>query len=322
MPLRVTCPECSKELNAPDELAGKMVACPRCQKQFPVKGGVQVANQANVFPPGFEPASASAPTPPPPPAAAQPAGSTPAGAAKFILPAADPPQTPPASGQKASNPPPVPPTPPRTTAPPSPPQQPRTTPTPADPPAESTTVRRRRDMERGSGKRSLQQATFITAAPVETNVPLGADGKLPDLHLTEEKQKDDTAEEKPRSPLLVIAALTISVGMSVLMLVFDFESTAAPVRSKEVYRQDLVEHYTQPTDGGELKPYQKNLRAALQAHNRGDSRIEKIYLRRVLDMMEAEDVSPTRGITGKAQGEYPASDEHLRSTISQLLREE
>jgi len=331
MPLKVTCPDCSKELNATEDLVGKLVACPRCQKQFPVAAGAPAANQSSAFPPGFEPPSPPSPaavTPPPTPSAAgQSAAPAPSGAAQFIAPAAEPrtavtPPEPTAGAVSASA------FPPGANA--SPPasaslasRQPPPPPSSVTPPASVESAKaQRRDMSRGSGSRSVQAATFVTAAPVQTNVALGADGKLPDLQLTEAKRKDDQAAEQPRSPLLVIAALTVSVGMSVLMLVVDFDTAASPTRSKVQYRQDIEEHYTQPAfKGGELESYQKNLRAALQAHNRGDSRVEKIYLHRVLDMMEAEDVSPTRGITGRAEGEYPVSDEHLRKTISQLLQD-
>jgi hypothetical protein len=42
MPVRVACP-CGQSLNVPDQLAGKVVKCPKCQKGVSVPGGVKPA---------------------------------------------------------------------------------------------------------------------------------------------------------------------------------------------------------------------------------------------------------------------------------------
>ncbi|MHC4664277.1 MAG: zinc ribbon domain-containing protein [Planctomycetota bacterium] len=41
MPIPVTCPECGKQVNAPDKFAGKRVKCPDCKNpmQIPAGGG-------------------------------------------------------------------------------------------------------------------------------------------------------------------------------------------------------------------------------------------------------------------------------------------
>lgn len=43
MPIVVSCPQCGRKLNAPDELAGKRVKCPQCSSAVQVPGGAAAA---------------------------------------------------------------------------------------------------------------------------------------------------------------------------------------------------------------------------------------------------------------------------------------
>lgn len=46
MPIRFTCPGCSKTFNAPDKAAGKQIQCPSCSTALVVPGGAVVAAAA------------------------------------------------------------------------------------------------------------------------------------------------------------------------------------------------------------------------------------------------------------------------------------
>jgi hypothetical protein len=50
MPVRVACP-CGQTLNVPDQLAGKVVKCPKCQKGVSVPGGAKAAAAKPAVPP-------------------------------------------------------------------------------------------------------------------------------------------------------------------------------------------------------------------------------------------------------------------------------
>src|SRR5262245_42215320 len=64
MPIKVQC-ECGKAFAAKDELAGKTVKCPGCQKPLKIPGGAATPAAAAPKPGGAKPAAAkSAPTKP------------------------------------------------------------------------------------------------------------------------------------------------------------------------------------------------------------------------------------------------------------------
>lgn len=64
MSRQITCPNCGKQLNVPEELLGKKVACPRCSNQFRFtqEGGSDLSSvvvvtppDPNLYPPGAMP---------------------------------------------------------------------------------------------------------------------------------------------------------------------------------------------------------------------------------------------------------------------------
>jgi hypothetical protein len=67
MPVNIQCPRCNKELSAPEELIGKVAACPRCNTQFPVTVNVRssapsmLAAPATSIPSNMPPSTGSSP---------------------------------------------------------------------------------------------------------------------------------------------------------------------------------------------------------------------------------------------------------------------
>ena len=76
MPQTVKCPRCGKELIAPDELIGKVAACPQCHEPIPITGSIRgstppsttnsptMATVATNLPPTAAPTAAVLPPPP------------------------------------------------------------------------------------------------------------------------------------------------------------------------------------------------------------------------------------------------------------------
>ena len=61
----ITCPECTKHLQVPDELIGKKVQCPECKHAFVAKAEVETVSVSTK--PSATSKSSPAPPPPPPP---------------------------------------------------------------------------------------------------------------------------------------------------------------------------------------------------------------------------------------------------------------
>src|SRR5687768_5065961 len=55
MPVRVTCPSCSAQLNVKDELAGRMVKCPKCGNTMTVPAATPDAPPDLTTPPPLPP---------------------------------------------------------------------------------------------------------------------------------------------------------------------------------------------------------------------------------------------------------------------------
>jgi hypothetical protein len=139
---------------------------------------------------------------------------------------------------------------------------------------------------------------------------------LPALHLAESQAKPKAASAATRGPLMVIA-LIVSVGASLLMLFWE----PAPPRNtsstqRDAWQQLEVLYFG---DGANPKPYQQLLRQAQQAHNKQDRKQEAELLRRVLDLLHAEQPNPEFGVTGY-QTPQPPNDEHLEEQVMTLLR--
>lgn len=179
-----------------------------------------------------------------------------------------------------------------------------------------------RDTEKSGHKKSKKSvAKFIRDKGGEALVKLGADGKLPELELSElsekqvEKQQRQQQQQKKQSdPTILFIALGVSFFMSIGMLLIDPGQFSGSERSVATARLDLQKFYENPQDQ-ELKLYQLELREARLAHARGDRQQEKQHYRNVLKLLNSEDVNPQMGMTGRG----PAADEELRKILAVLL---
>jgi hypothetical protein len=157
-------------------------------------------------------------------------------------------------------------------------------------------------------------AKFITNREGDALVQLGADGKLPELSLQEDRQTSTkTTKKKASNPNILYAALAASFFVSIMILLLDtsgFET--APVKVESV-RKDITKFYEKP--GQEPHKYQLELRQAELAHAKADYKKEKLHYRRVLFMLQAQDTNPLKGLTGDG----PTTDEELKTLVISLL---
>jgi hypothetical protein len=171
-------------------------------------------------------------------------------------------------------------------------------------------------------------ARFITAETAESRLQL-ADGKLPELHLreggkAEKKAADAEDKSKTVNPLVMFAALSLSVVFSIILVMVDFNPpNRSTVRAQDAARAQIKRNYFGDQDlytnlqtAKPLKPYQILLREAQQAHTRGDAKTERACYRKVLDMLRAERETFARGVTGSRE-----NDKQLEEHISTLLND-
>jgi DNA-directed RNA polymerase subunit RPC12/RpoP len=359
MPLRVSCPSCSKELNAPDALIGQLVACPRCSHKFQVSGvpdnvpagvGAPVPpaaphppnqSDANLLPPR---AADSAQVLPPPPASGG-ANSSTANLERISLgplPTAQPKsaEQPPASQQTSVGSPQLPPSGAATfkTLPPqAPPAEVQNAPTTGNAPPNTASAPATPKVAKFKGapapadpppekpakkKREVKQAKFVASGAVATRINLGEDGQLPNLVVADTQEVIVVDEEgSSTSPLLMIGVLVFSVLMSVFMLLAPESSDESESTSK----QDAIEHLqvNYIGTGPELKPYQKLLRDGLQAQRRGDAKAARTAYRSVLGMLRAE-TSSEMGLTAPkwADPTTAPNDTDLEKHLNILLADD
>jgi predicted lipid-binding transport protein (Tim44 family) len=162
----------------------------------------------------------------------------------------------------------------------------------------------------GSSKVARFVATEKTAAPsaVQPN------GQLPDLALAERVARKPEQSSSSGNPALLVVALCLSFGMSLLLLVADLSPRAGESRRKLDARQEIQEKFIRnahnPRD-----TWQALLRRAQQAYARGDRAEEARLYREVLKLLHSEHVDRFTGVTGS-----PASDRELRRLIGEILR--
>ena len=223
MQVKVACPNCGKELKAPQQLWGKRVACPSCSQSFRV-------------------GNAEAPAPVAP------------GAGDF-----------------------------------------RVAPPPVD--------------------RRGQAARFIVDHAAETQLQLGADGRLPQLlfetpEAEVEQQKQETHDS---NPLMLIGVLCFSVTLSVILLVFEPPESASSSAAQAQARAHIKQNYFGRE--GQVLPYQRLLRDAYSAN---DSAAERRLYREVLNRLKDDSLPPT-GLTGAKIGENAPNDLDLETQLIILL---
>lgn len=156
-------------------------------------------------------------------------------------------------------------------------------------------------------------ARFITDRTGDTLVKLGEDGKLPELALADSRRaaKADRKKGEKGSPLLYIA-VGGSLLMSVLMLLLDTSPGTTTAQQRARARREITRFYG---TAGNLQPYQRYLREARQAHQAGDRLAEQRAYRKVLDLLNSEDVVQSlSGLTGDKR-----DDAELRRLIGILM---
>ena len=127
---------------------------------------------------------------------------------------------------------------------------------------------------------------------------------------------------KESNPAMMIAALAVSVAISIGLLLLDSSPFAAPTsKMLEDSRIHLSEHYIGGSERTPiLRPYQIKLREALQAHARLEYQLERKLYREVLDSLRAERKNEVVGVTGVAHGDSPPNDQDLEQHLNILLR--
>lgn len=157
-------------------------------------------------------------------------------------------------------------------------------------------------------------AKFITNREGEALVQLGADGNLPELNLQEDQQTKNRPTQKAASnPNVLYAVLACSFFASLMLLLMDATPSNVRRSTQEEARIQLRAYFN--ADEKAPKNYQLELREALLAHARGDRIDEKKHYRRILFMLNAQDVNPMNGLTGQGI----ASDDDLKALVIMLL---
>jgi hypothetical protein len=183
---------------------------------------------------------------------------------------------------------------------------------------------RRAAGERGE-KKSRSVARFITDGPGDPLVKLGEDGHLPELALREGSAREGReTQTKQTSPAILALVLSLSIGMTLLMLLMDSGGFGDNTAIKARARAEITEYYGSEKD--DLKSYQIHLREARQARGRGDYQAERSAYRDVLAQLRSEakeKLYKYTGLTGRldyAEGEENRkSDRRLEELISILL---
>lgn len=186
--------------------------------------------------------------------------------------------------------------------------------TPAADPATGDRSSRKKGKGRGR-RRQRQVARFVTDESGDARVQLGEDGHLPELSLVEGPggRPAERREQRGVSPL---AYLLIAVSMtSSVLLVFLVPGDRAGGPDRTASRRDELRRLIEKHDGSQA-PWLLSLRDALQAHARKDRAAERRHFRIVLDMLEAEDLHPSNGLTGNLN-----DDDDLRVLLKRLFTE-
>jgi hypothetical protein len=190
------------------------------------------------------------------------------------------------------------------------------------PVAQKSADQREEPAARAPVQRAAKAARFIAAETTDTAIQLGQDGQLPALVLEEGRAKETDDEAQKSSPFLLVAALCISLGASVGMLLLDTEVRRSERQDKAQARALIEQYYiSQPTQIL-TEPYQDDLRAALQAHNQADYKTERQFYRRVFQRLKAENNNELKGLTGQVRADQRPNDEDLEQLLATLLRDD
>jgi len=157
----------------------------------------------------------------------------------------------------------------------------------------------------------------MITAEAAAAVPLASDGRLPELQLHEGEKKPKREDGRGVHPLVLFGVLGTSMVLSVMLVVTDFGPPGSSgARDRARARQEIETRYYAEQHGVAPRSYQIDLRAAYQAHSRGDHKTERELYRKVLQQLRRERGPYDRALTGNRE-----DDKRLEELISILLTE-
>jgi hypothetical protein len=166
-------------------------------------------------------------------------------------------------------------------------------------------------------------ARLISAEAAPSAIQPLADGKLPELQL-EDASRTLASHTKGRtvSPLVLLAVLSVSVVLSMVTVLVDFNAPNASQlqRKADARRRIEANYFPLVAEHGLVKAperYQRLLAEASRACSRGDRSTERRMYSRVLDMLRAERDTFQRGLTGSRE-----RDKELENLITVLLSDD
>jgi hypothetical protein len=188
---------------------------------------------------------------------------------------------------------------------------------PATKDGSSSTARRRR--KKSESKRQVARLTMDAAgAPL---VQLGADGRLPEFHLSDTPvSENEQSNDSSVRPWLALTAVGASALLSVFLMLWTPDSGAPAAQSTRAAREALTAFYGK--DGADLETYQKLLRQAAIERSQGRLKEEQRLYLKVLDLLNSWDASNPRnlhGLTGKQTGRGKNSDADLQKLLETLV---
>jgi hypothetical protein len=173
--------------------------------------------------------------------------------------------------------------------------------------------------------RLQKTARFIVAESAPSPIKPAADGKLPELKL-DDGEPDANAAKQNRTavnPLVLLAALSLSLTFSVMLVFVDFGGRGDNYEKKAAARYEIEKDYFSDIRASaldktkRLEPHQLLLSEAQQAHARNDEKAERAIYGKVLSMLRSERGTFQKGLTGSSQ-----RDKRLEELITTLLRED
>lgn len=165
---------------------------------------------------------------------------------------------------------------------------------------------------------SSRKVQFIAQETAETPLKPDKEGRLPELALSDsDLHREEVAEEKESNPAVLVSVLAVSFMLSLLLLFADFEGAeSANMGAKEARVRIAQEYFQSESPQAPLAEYQIYLRRAQRAYARGDLDEERLWYRRVLNLLHAEKAKSYYTVTGTRD-----RDERLRELLSRILQD-
>jgi hypothetical protein len=158
---------------------------------------------------------------------------------------------------------------------------------------------------------------FLAASAAAPTAMLATDGKLPELSLIEVQARSKIAHVEARKsrPMLLVAAVGLSMVFSVFFGMYDFAPQESGTSTQSIARRKIRQLYQRSDEAAPLQPFQLLLRDAERAHTRGDDAVAAAKYRQVLNLLRTE--GKVKSITDTSE-----TDLELEQALSTLLRGE